>query len=211
MSNISALKRTGLAQGSFIGDALAMPVHWYYDRAALRRDYGVVHDYLAPRNPHPDSILGRSTYTALNARGDIVHEQAQYWGRPGIHYHQFLRAGENTLNLQLGKVLIDSLIARRRYDADDYLQRYIDFMLSPGRHRDTYVEECHRKFFTNYSRGAVPRNCGCSDICIGGLAHVGILCAFLGADTKKARDAVREHIGLTHRSPEILDAGDALD
>ena len=115
MSDISAFRRAGLVWGSFIGDALAMPVHWYYDRAALLRDYGVVHDYLAPRNPHPDSILWRSAYTALNARGDILREQAQYWGRRGIHYHQFLRAGENTLNLQLAKVLIDSLIARGRY------------------------------------------------------------------------------------------------
>jgi ADP-ribosyl-[dinitrogen reductase] hydrolase len=210
MKDLSAARRSGLAWGSFIGDALAMPVHWYYDRAALLSDYGVVRDYAAPRNPHPDSILWRSAYTALNARGDILREQAQYWGRRGIHYHQFLRAGENTLNLQLARVLIDSLIARGSYDADDYLRRYIDFMLSPGRHRDTYVEECHRKFFTNYSRGAAPRSCGESDICIGGLAHVGILCAFFGTDTNSARRAVREHIGHTHRSPEALDAGDAL-
>ena len=38
MNEISEHKRGGLAWGSFIGDALAMPVHWYYDRAALRRD-----------------------------------------------------------------------------------------------------------------------------------------------------------------------------
>ena len=210
MNKISEYKRCGLAWGSFIGDALAMPVHWYYDRAALRRDYDVVRGYVAPRNPHPDSILGRSKYAPLNARGDILGEQAQYWGRHGIHYHQFLHAGENTLNLQLAKVLIESLIARGDYDADDYLQRYIEFMLTPGRHRDTYVEECHRKFFTNYARGAAPRACGDSDICIGGLAHVGILCAFFGVDVKSARHAVREHIALTHRAPETLDAGDAL-
>ena len=83
-------------------------------------------------------------------------------------------------------------------------------MLTPGRHRDTYVEECHRKFFTNYARGAAPRTCGGSDICIGGLAHVGILCAFWAGDVKRARHAVREHIALTHRAPEILDAGDTL-
>ena len=35
----------GMAWGSFSGDALAMPVHWYYDRAALHRDYGIVRDY----------------------------------------------------------------------------------------------------------------------------------------------------------------------
>ena len=126
----------GLAWGSFIGDALAMPVHWYYDRAALHRDY----------------------------------------------------------------------------DADEYLTRYIAFMLTPGQHRDTYVEEYHRKFFTAYARGQAPRQCAGGDIHIGGLAHVGILCAFLAADPNPdaTRAAVREHITLTHRSDEVLAAGDAL-
>ena len=200
----------GMAWGSFIGDALAMPVHWYYDRAALHRDYGIVRDYLPPRNPHPGSILWRSEYTALNARGEILHDQAEYWGRRDIHYHQFLRAGENTLNLQLAKVLMESLVARGSYEPDGYLQRYTEFMLTPGQHRDTYVEECHRKFFTAYARGAAPRKCAGSDIHIGGLAHVGILCAFLASDAKAARAAVREHITLTHRSDEVLAAGDAL-
>jgi len=187
-----------------------MPVHWYYDRAALHRDYGVVRDYLAPRNPHPDSILWRSEYTPLNERGDILHEQAQYWGQRGIHYHQFLRAGENTLNLQLARVLLDSLSALGRYDGEDYLQRYLEFMLTPGRHRDTYVEECHRKFFTAYARGTKPRKCGGSDIHIGGLAHVGVLCAFGGEDVAATREVVREHVQLTHRAPEVLKAADSL-
>jgi ADP-ribosylglycohydrolase len=200
----------GMAWGSFIGDALAMPVHWYYDRAALHRDYGIVRDYVPPRNPHPGSILWRSEYTALNARGEILHDQAEYWGRRDIHYHQFLRAGENTLNLQLAKMLMESLVARGSYEPDGYLQRYTEFMLTPGQHRDTYVEECHRKFFTAYSRGTAPRKCAGSDIHIGGLAHVGILCTFLASDVKAARAAVREHITLTHRSDEVLAAGDAL-
>ena len=45
--------------GAFIGDALAMPAHWYYDRAALARDYGRITAFTAPKNPHPDSILWR--------------------------------------------------------------------------------------------------------------------------------------------------------
>ena len=201
---------TGLIWGAFIGDAHAMPVHWYYDRAALHRDYGVVRDYVAPRNPHSDSILWRSEYRPLNERGNILHEQAQYWGQRGIHYHQFLRAGENTLNLQLARVLLDSLSALGRYDAEDYLQRYLDFMLTPGRHRDTYVEECHRKFFTAYARGTKPRKCGGSDIHIGGLAHVGVLCALGNGDVAATREVVREHVQLTHRAPEVLKAADAL-
>jgi ADP-ribosylglycohydrolase len=203
-------RRAGAAWGSFIGDALAMPVHWYYDRAALKRDYGIVRDYLAPRNPHADSILWRSEYAPLNERGDILREQAQYWGQRGIHYHQFLRAGENTLNLQLAKVLAESLITRGRYDAADYLARYIAFMLTPGQHRDTYVEEYHRKFFTAYALGTAPRKCAGSDIHIGGLAHVGVLCAFLAPDVNAARAAVREHIALTHRSDEVLAAGETI-
>ena len=203
-------KRAGMAWGSFIADALSMPVHWYYDRTALHRDYGEVRDYLAPHNPHADSILWRSSYTPLNSRGDILHDQAQYWGQRGIHYHQFLRAGENTLNLQLGRLLLDSLIAEGRYDSDDYLERYIAFMLTPGSHRDTYVEEYHRNFFTAYASGRNPRKCGSSDIHIGGLAHVGVLCAVLGNDLTACREAVIEHISLTHRDKSVQAAGVAL-
>ena len=57
-------------QGSLAADALAMPVHWYYDREALRRDYGTVDHFMAPRNPHTGSILWRSSYQALNEKGD---------------------------------------------------------------------------------------------------------------------------------------------
>jgi ADP-ribosylglycohydrolase len=147
----------------------------------------------------------------LLAGGEVpLPEQAQYWGQRGIHYHQFLRAGENTLNLQLGQVLIESLIAGGGYDADDYLKRYIDFMLTPGRHRDTYVEECHRKFFTAYARVTHPRKCGGNDIHIGGLAHVGVLSMFPSGEAGAAREAVREHVPLTHRDPEVLKAADAL-
>jgi ADP-ribosylglycohydrolase len=105
---------------------------------------------------------------------------------------------------------MDSLIACGSYDADDYLTRYIDFMLTAGKHRDTYVEECHRKFFTAYARGTDPRKCAGTDIHIGGLAHVGVLCAYFRGDLDATREAVREHISLTHRSPEALTAADAM-
>ena len=187
-----------------------MPAHWYYDRKALHRDYGHIVDYLAPRNPHPDSILWRSCYVAKNERGQILHGQARFWGQRGVHYHQNLAAGENTLNLQLARLLLDSLRENDGYDPDDYLERYINFMLSPGSHRDTYVEEYHRNFFTNYARGKTPRKCGQPDIHIGGLAHVGVLCAFFHDDLSSAREVVREHVGLTHPDNALLHASDTL-
>jgi len=132
------------------------------------------------------------------------------WGRRGIHFHQSLRAGENTLNLQLARVLIESLLARGGYDADDYLERYIRFMLTPGLHRDTYAEEYHRKFFTAYARGTAPRKCGGSDIHIGGLAPVPALAAALWPEVSAMRNAVQQHVALTHRSPEVLAAADVF-
>ena len=138
---------TGALFGACIADALAMPVHWYYDTAALARDYGRVQDYVRPKNPHPDSILWRSRYRPVRPQADILHNQARFWGQRGIHYHQFLEAGENTLNLKLSRLLMDSLIEREEYDQEDYLDRYVAFMTTPGTHNDTYVEECHREFF----------------------------------------------------------------
>jgi len=93
----------GALNGMFIADALAMPVHWYYDTLALVRDYGRVTDYIQPKNPHPDSILHRSSYSPPDSSADILHDQAKYWGKKDIHYHQFLQAGENTLNLKLAR------------------------------------------------------------------------------------------------------------
>jgi len=198
-SHVDEAKRRNCLLGAFLGDALAMPVHWYYDRAALARDYGRVADLVAPKNPHADSILWRSNYTALNPKGEILHEQAAYWGRRGIHYHQFLRAGENTLNMQLALELLAVLREHRSYNRADYLKRYIDFMTTPGRHRDTYIEECHRNFFTKYARGKKPEDCGGDDIHIGGLAHVPILAAWYAENESAALEAVREHVRVTHQ------------
>ncbi len=191
---------------SFVGDALAMPVHWYYDRAALQRDYGPLEGFCAPRNPHPDSILWRSQPEPRA----ILHSQAVYWGQPGIHYHQFLKAGENTLNLQLVRLLLQSLQDSNGYTPEDYLQRYLRFFATPDSHRDTYVEECHRNFFRRHAQGIPPERCGAEDIHIGGLAPVPALACFLAGSPANAETAVRSHVGLTHRSAETLEAATGM-
>ena len=196
--------------GALAADALSMPVHWYYDRLALRRDYGRVDHYVVPKNPHADSILWRSSYTPPNERGDILHDQARYWGQRGVHYHQFLAAGENTLNFQLAIDLYEQVRARGSYEPDAWLAHYVEFMLTPGRHRDTYVEEYHRAFFTNYARGKKPAKCGIEDVHIGGLAPVPALVAALGAEPLRLREIVQTHVGLTHRDAAVLAAADVF-
>jgi ADP-ribosyl-[dinitrogen reductase] hydrolase len=200
-------KSRGTLCGLCIGDALAMPVHWYYNRQALAEDYGWVSDYLAPRNPHPDSILWRSSYVAPNARGEILHNQAQYWGQKGIHYHQFLKAGENTLNVQICRLLIESINQTGTYNADDFLRRYITFMTTPGNHQDTYIEECHRNFFANYARGLAPSSCGHEEKHIGGLVGIVPIVVFYFKQPKKAREAALAHLALTHPGLKMETAG----
>jgi len=196
--------------GALVADAVAMPVHWYYDREALRRDYGPIAGYLAPKNPHPDSILWRSSYTPSGPKTDILREQAEYWGRRGVHYHQFLAAGDNTLNSLLAIELFETVGRDRDYDPVRWLDHYVGFMIAPGRHRDTYVEEYHRHFFTNLGHDRKPISCGVRDVHIGGLAPVPALVAALGPRHHDLRRIVRVHVGLTHKDDEVLAAADAL-
>jgi len=199
-------RANGALWGLFIGDALSMPVHWYYDREALARDYGSITDYLAPQNHHPDSILWRSHFTSPGPKYDILHDQRPFWGRRNVHYHQFLVAGENTLNLQCVRLLLDSLIANGGYDADDYLRRYIAFMLTPGSHRDTYMEEYHRHFFTRLAGGLAPRRCGIPEKHIGGLVGVVPIAAFYREKSSEALARGQEHLTLTHRGERMTSA-----
>ena len=193
-------KVRGSLLGLYIGDALAMPVHWYYDRQALADDYGRVTTYLQPKNPHPGSILWRSRYVALNAKGEILHDQARYWGRHGVHYHQFLQAGENTLNLKLCRLAWE--VCQGGYSREAYIQRYLDFMLTPGTHRDTYVEECHRGFFTNYARGLKPERCAVEEKHIGGLCH--LFPVYLATGD---RSLALQHMAITHAGAKMKEVG----
>lgn len=203
----------GALWGQFIGDALAMPAHWYYNTAALRRDYGTITGYVAPKHPHPDSIFWRSRYVAANPRGDILHDQARFWGSEngqGVHYHGFLAAGESTLNYQLAAELLASLAAHGgRYDRADYTRRYLDFMLTPGRHRDTYVEEYHRNFFSRYAQGQPPEACATEDIHIGGLAGVAGIAVAYRSDLAEAKRCTVAHVALTHAGRLIREATEA--
>ena len=158
--------------GSLVADAVSMPVHWYYNRGSLDQDYGDFATYCRPKNPHPDSILWRSEFKPRNPKADILRNQLKFWGRRGIHYHQFLEAGDNTLNLQLAAELYRNCILHGGFEPETWLKRYVEVMLTPGWHQDTYAEEYHRAFFDNYSNGKSLLTCGISDYHIGGLSLI---------------------------------------
>ena len=186
-----------------------MPGHWYYDREALKRDYGVLDHYQAPRNPHPGSILWRSEYHALNEKGDILRDQVVFWGQRDIHYHQFLEAGENTVNFRLATELYNQVCLHNDYDAERWALHYVECMLTPGWHSDTYLEEYHRGFFGRYAQDKKVTKCGIADEHIGGLAQIPALLAALPEDADW-RSATREHLALTHRHSNVQRAADCL-
>ena len=196
----------GALYGAAIGDALAMPVHWYYNRGALLRDYGTVDEFLRPKNPHPDSILWRSRYVPPNQEADILHDQAKWWGQREIHYHQFLEAGENTLTWKLANEVIASLNARGGQDSADYLARYICYLTTPGQHRDTYLEECHRGFFANYAKGIPPNRCAIKEKHIGGLAGLVPVVAWYRNDRELAVTKAKDQVATTHAGEAMAEA-----
>lgn len=166
--------------GMCAGDAMSMPVHWYYNTSDITRDFnGWISGLHAPRERHPSSILtlsnaagsGRtagSSGTRAPVVGNIIlHNKLKFWmdQSGSVHYHQGLQAGENTLNtlcaLRAIRVLIRGQF-RSVADADAraaVLSDYVKFMTSPGSHDDTYAESFHRSFFSDWQelRPTSPR------------------------------------------------------
>ena len=198
----------GAAIGACIGDALAMPAHWFYDRRELADTFGVIDRYLPPPEHHPGSILWRSRYEPTEPEYDILGPERRFWGRRGVHYHRNLAAGENTLNLKLLRLALSTVDELGRYDRDVYLERYRAFLLDPAGHRDTYVEECHRGFFENLRRGHRPERCAVDEKHIGGMVAVVPLYAAIreaGADHAAAAEAVASHVAVTHAGPRVIE------
>jgi ADP-ribosyl-[dinitrogen reductase] hydrolase len=221
MMNNMQLNKAGRIRGAlwgmFVGDALAMPVHWYYNIAALWQDFGVIRDYQAPKAHHPNSIMALANTAKAgrgNQDGDIVGDvilkgKKHHWGQANRHYHQGMQAGDNTLNLLCARVLMRSISALGHYDSKDFLKDYIRFMTEPDQHNDTYAESFHRDFFANYATGIAPERCagaeGHDTASIGGLVSLPlvVLAHLQTNDSADIDKLVLAHQNLTHRSTSL--------
>lgn len=88
----------------------------------------------------------------------------QFWLRGGnFHYHHGMRAGENTLDALVTRVLTQSILKQHSLDVNDFRNAYISFMTTPGTHNDTYAGTCHRMFFKNLIEGKPPHACPDND------------------------------------------------
>ena len=214
----TAERRRAALLGLYVADAVAMPVHWMYNLQQLKRDYGTISGYVKPREKFDGSILNLSN-TGGGGRGSdqgdivgtvILHGKKQYWMRGGnFHYHLGLEAGENTLEAQLCRVLTRSLLSSRatavEFSAEDFTNKYMSFMQTPGSHNDTYASTAHRMFFSNLIRGEAPHNCADNDghnvDTIDALTlTVPIIIAYADADRTERNNKIREVIAVTRKS-----------
>lgn len=158
--------------GVYIGDGLAMPTHWYYDQRHLRSTFGEIKGYVAPKDKLPGSIMSLSN-TGGGGRGSnqgsivgdvILKGKKQYWERGADwFYHRGLKAGENTVEGPVTRLVTNSLTEKGQLDVDDIYSKYIDLMTTQDAHNDTYCGTGHRMFFANYAKGKKPRECPDND------------------------------------------------
>ena len=97
-------------------------------RVVLPSDYGVVRDYMAPKDPHPSSIMSLHSADRAGRKNNgggtpvqkivgevILKGKRHLWEKPNIHYHHGLQAGDNTLNLLVARVLVRSIAQQKQY------------------------------------------------------------------------------------------------
>lgn len=204
----------------FVGDSLAMPVHWYYNPMDIFKQFpgGITKLEAAPEH-HPSSIMslhstkqgGRDSSRRGKAQTEIVGEvilkgKRQYWNRSNEHYHRGMRAGENTLNAHCARATMRALASNGgHYDEQLFLQAYIDLMTAePAQHPDTYAESYHRGFFANLTAGKANTRCGAvthDTASIGGLVTISPIVIserLRGTSLESTRAICRKHLRLTH-------------
>lgn len=229
MDNQELPKQRAIAalKSLFIGDALAMPVHWYYSVMDIERQFpGGVTDFEDAPAHHPSSIMSlhstsqggrgnsrRKVSAASEIVGDVILKgKRKYWGVSNQHYHQQMVAGENTLNAHCAMALMKTLNRHGgQYSPDRFLGAYINLMTAdPAQHPDTYAESYHRGYFANLQAGKPRDQCGAvthDTASIGGLvtiAPIVIAARLRGVSLEHVSQQCHDHILLTHPDETLV-------
>jgi ADP-ribosylglycohydrolase len=223
--------------GLFIGDALAMPAHWYYNVTLIPKTFGgPVEKYESPKHPHVDAFLVGGSYKPdvdaakkHNRKYDILYDHAKFYKtsytdfdasrfetdekgmiaeKDRYHYHHGLKAGENTLNAHLVRLLMRHVVSNGKYNPQKFLDAFVDFFTTPGNVKDPYTEGYIRSWFENYSKGYPEFACAANQYDNPGINGLGglirpLVLSLLSSDVFKGLGFAVEHQNLTHRSENI--------
>lgn len=124
----------GAVMGVFIGDALGVGTHWYYDLDALKNDFGPwISDYNDPK---------------LESTGKFakIHQ---------YRYDQGVRAGDLSQTGQLYKMLLESIVANGDYDRSEFAGRVDELFktLNGKNYSGRYTDVAIRETWRNRQRG----------------------------------------------------------
>jgi ADP-ribosyl-[dinitrogen reductase] hydrolase len=140
----------------------------------------------------------------------ILHGKKEFWKRGGnFHYHHGMRAGENTLDALVTRLLTNSITKSKKVNVEDFLADYIKFMTTPGSHNDTYANTCHRMFFKNWVDGKPPGQCPDNDghnvDSIDALVSVPpVALAYSSLSREERNGAIKAAIQATRRTDAVL-------
>ena len=102
-----------------------------------------------------------------SSEGTIIGDGIRkYWKRgEDYHYHQGMKAGENTLELVILRECFMRSLSEQgmEWQREDVRDRYIKLMTPPDSHNDTYAGTCHRMFFGNRENGKPLDDCPDND------------------------------------------------
>jgi len=180
----SSLDKSRIAaslQGLLVGDALAMPVHWYYSPSKLREAYGNLEGMVDPQPVHTESMIQGMSYSG---ELDILHDKAIYYegnrvqtnltkeeiqskrddhgnyvgatAEERVHYHQSLRKGQNTTNACIARLLMRYLaqVDKDGYNPYEFLEHFQTYMTTPPNRTDTSQVHFHNDTYLDvYIRG----------------------------------------------------------
>ena len=114
-------KVAGSLCGMLVGDAVAMPVHWYYSPTKMRADYGEeIAGMMAPLPNHPESMVQGMSYKGTL---DIMHDKAQYYEGNDLALAAAARAEEAAAMKQKVEEMTAEEIAANRDDHGNYVGR----------------------------------------------------------------------------------------
>jgi hypothetical protein len=197
-------RKQAALMGMFIGDALAMPVHWYYDVKNIQRAYGQIKGYTKPDEEMHGGYMGKIAIgggslgrAGFDGKviGAVINHGKDIYFDPNMKYsyHPTLHAGEETLEASIARVLIRTLTKDAgRYNSKSFLDAYVKFMTTPGSHNDSFASAHHRHFWGNYAAGIAPEECAeasdkVHDASDAFTFPIPILIAELGSDAEAAK------------------------
>ncbi|CAK9046483.1 unnamed protein product [Durusdinium trenchii] len=164
--HLDADRVRGALWGALIGDALSMPVCWYYGGPLqIKRDYGgPLTGYVKPKQNLPGSFMKDEVIPEK-----IDHGRSKFWTveeknpKMGFHYHYGLDAGEHTLEGYIFRLYLAAVVGAKGVvqEAAGTLQEdYMAFMEARGpQHRAPWLCLYHRLFFRRLDDGWPPTRC----------------------------------------------------